>query len=108
MANWKPRYEKGNKLHDLLTDVEEKADVHGVSDEELLRGISGLMDGAAKTWYRNTRNTIVTWRQFKRLIKAAFTPTEDDDEVMEKINNLTQEEDESYTDHVRSQSRRNV
>lgn len=65
VTNWKMEYEKGNKLHSFLTEVEEQADMHNVSDEELLRGIGALLDGAARQWYRINRETIVTFASSK-------------------------------------------
>ena len=96
VTSWKIRYEKGPKIHAFLRDIEDFVEMHNVRDDELLRGISGLLEGAAKNWYRSNKVKITTWKQFKTQIKLAFAPDDDDDEISEQINKLRQGEDETF------------
>ncbi|KAK3909630.1 Activity-regulated cytoskeleton associated protein 1 [Frankliniella fusca] len=90
------RFGKDEDLHNFLDDVEGAADNHDIGDEELLRGVGALLTGQAKIWYRAKRNWFTTWDQFKREIKNAFEPGEDDDATLEKLHSLTQAPDETF------------
>lgn len=97
VAKWKDCcYTKGDDLHDFLNDVEEEKNIQDVRDKDLLKGFSYLLKGAAKVWYRNVRDEIRSWKHLKTEMKAAFSANEDDDEILEKIAQLRQKEDETF------------
>lgn len=96
VVKWSCRFSgKGDRLHEFLEEVEEKADMHDVSNEELLRGIGSLLEGAAKTWHRNNSD-ISSWSQYKRRMREAFCPSDLDDVVYEKIESLRQTDEETF------------
>ena len=96
VLKWVYRFGKGEDLHEFLREVQDAADLHKVRDMELIQGMSALLTGAAKTWYRSNRYRFTTWNQLKRGIKEAFSPADDDDEVTEKLNKLRQHSDETF------------
>lgn len=96
VARWSLRLKKGDDLQSFLEDVEEAVDINCVTEDELLRGISGLLHEEAKRWYRQKKGIIGSWDAFKREIKLALTPGDDDEEILEKINNLQQGKDETF------------
>lgn len=96
VARWGMSFSQNEDLHNFLDDVEEAAEMNEVSDEELLRGISSLLKGPAKSWYRGTKAKIGSWKGFKKQLKEAFRPDEDDDGIKEQIDRLQQHSDESF------------
>jgi hypothetical protein len=96
VAKWTFRFGKSEDLRKFIDDVEDAMQLHDVSNRELLRGISALLTEPAKTWFRRNKTKITSWRLFKRLIKEAFTPDDNDEETIEKINCLKQKPDETY------------
>lgn len=96
LSRWKWRFSGKEDLFNFIDKVEESADVHGVDDATLLSGIPLLLEGDAHVWYRAKRKTISKWKHFKKEIKAAFEPAEDDEGLQEKLNNLRQKPDETF------------
>ena len=96
VTKWTVRFTRGEDLPKFLEDVEELANMHAVKDEELLRGISGLLTGDAKVWYRAASPAIHTWEDCKQKMYEAFAPADNDEAVLEKINGLKQRGDETY------------
>lgn len=98
VLSWHMRY-NGNRskdLHRFLEEVEEAMDVNEVSEDELLRGVGSLLEDSAKTWHSQKRKTIGSWPAFKRQIRSAFTPEDNDEEVMEKISVIRQSSEETF------------
>lgn len=96
VTRWNFRFSNEEDLDAFLDDVEEAAQTHEVGDDELLRGIGSLLTGSAKTWFRAKKSKITSWRNFKKSLKEAFRPDDNDEEVMEKINNIRQKSNETY------------
>lgn len=96
VSRWKLSYGPDKDLQAFLVDVEESAEVNEVSDDDLLRGISSLLTGTAKVWFRTRKNKIHSWKAFKKEIIAAFAPDDDEEEIQDKINTLKQEPDETF------------
>lgn len=96
VAKWSVRYNGDANLYHFLQEVEEAAEINEVSDEELLRGISALLTGSAKTWYQQKKGKLSSWKAFRNEIKGAFTPNDDDDELIEKLNSIKQDPKETY------------
>lgn len=96
VTKWAMRFGKGDDLHKFLLEVEEAADVHRATDEELLLGLSTLLTGQAQIWYRRNKLKIRTWTDFKKQIKDAFTPDDDDEDVLAKLDGLKQKSDETF------------
>ena len=96
LSRWKWRFSGKEDLFTFLDKVEESADVHGVKDSVLLAGISLLLEGDAHVWFRAKKNTITSWRIFKKEIKEAFDPGEDDEHILEKLSQLKQSSSETY------------
>ncbi|KAK3928885.1 Activity-regulated cytoskeleton associated protein 1, partial [Frankliniella fusca] len=90
------RFGKDGDVQTFLDDVEGSASIHRIGDEELLRGIEALLTGPAKEWHRANKSSLTSWKIFKRELKDAFEPGDEDDEVMEKIQRLKQNEDETF------------
>ena len=96
VTKWTLRYTRGEDLPKFLEDVEELANIHSVPDGELLRGLSSLLTGDARVWYRTVYDSIDSWEECKEELKNAFAPADNDESVMEKVNNLKQKAEETY------------
>ena len=96
VSKWNYRFEKNEDLSSFLADVEDARLTHDVTEEELLKGFGLLLGGNALKWYRSARKDIHSWRQLKREIKEAFSPAEDDDDILDKVRKLKQAPDETY------------
>lgn len=98
VTSWDFKYNGSSErdLHSFLEDVEDAADTNNVSDDELLRGIGALLTDSARTWHRNRKKKLSSWSVFKKEICSAFAPADNDDEVMDKINNIKQKSDETF------------
>lgn len=81
-------------INSFLIDVEEKAETYGVTEARLLMGISELLDGSAKLWYRMVKSDISSWSEFKRLIKQEYLPLDYTDTLWEEIRGRKQGEGE--------------
>jgi len=80
----------------FLEDVEEQRDIHDIREDQLLSGIGALLEGDAKTWYRQRKNQRKTWAAFKRMIRKAFQPCEDDEAILDKLKKMKQRGTETY------------
>lgn len=96
VTKWTQRYSRGEDLPKFLEDVEEQANIHSVTDGELLRGLSSLLTGDAEVWYRDYRDSISSWEDCKKAMKKAFAPADNDESVLEKISSLKQKTEETY------------
>ena len=80
----------GRSINSFLIDVEEKAETYGVGEGRLLSGISELLEGSAKLWYRLVKPDINSWTEFKRLIRGEYLPLDYTDNLWEEIRNRKQ------------------
>lgn len=83
-------------LERFLESVEEQAELHYVSSQELLRGIGTLLDGKALIWFRYHKASLKEWKTFKKRIKCAFQPGDQDEATLGKLRNLRQHEEETF------------
>ncbi|KAK3932743.1 Activity-regulated cytoskeleton associated protein 1 [Frankliniella fusca] len=98
VTTWAFRYNGSSDrdLYAFIEDVEDAADINNVSDDELLRGIGALLTDDARTWHRGRKKKIGSWTIFKREICSAFSPADNDEEVMDKINSIRQKSDKTF------------
>ncbi|KAK3931695.1 Transposon Tf2-11 polyprotein [Frankliniella fusca] len=96
VTRWKMSYTPGDDIYAFLLDVEEAMDVNEVSEDEVLRGMSGLLTGSAKVWYRAKKKKFASFKAFKKEFKAAFDSEANDDDIQDKIDRLKQTSDETY------------
>jgi len=68
----------------------------GVSDEELLAGVEGLLEGDVRIWFRETREEFDDWRDFKDRIRQLYDPRETDGVKLERIRKMRQKADEPF------------
>ena len=80
----------------FLEEVVEMMEIHSVSERDLLKGIGSLLGGNAKTCYRSAKSRIFTWPAFVKSIRAAFLPSDCDDEIQNRVRKMRQREDETY------------
>lgn len=87
---------RGDDLRDFLDKVDDAADAHQVTPAELLRGISLLLTGSASSWYKTQKKHITKWTQFKKKIREAFEPHQEDEEILDQLRRLRQKDDETF------------
>lgn len=92
----KTTYSGTEDLPAFLLDVEECAEINKMTEEEILLGITNLLEGKAETWYRRKRAKIASWKALKREMTSAFNAEEDDETVLDKINGLKQDKKETF------------
>ncbi|XP_034238083.1 golgin subfamily A member 6-like protein 6 [Thrips palmi] len=98
VTSWNFKYggARSQDLHGFLEDIEEAMDANDVSEDELLRGVGALLEEDAKVWHRQKRSKIGSWDVFKTQIRNAFTPDDNDEELLEKISGLRQRSEETF------------
>lgn len=93
---WKCRFSGKEDVATFLEDVEEQAEIHRVPERELLKGISSLLEGDAKIWFRGRRDALTTWDAFRRMIKKVFSQGDDDDSLLDRLRKMKQRAEESF------------
>lgn len=96
VAKWSFRYGGGEGVQAFLENIEEAARINNVEDDELLRGVSALLEEPAKSWFKVNRDLFYSWDALKNEITTVFDPNDSDEELLEKIDNLKQEESETF------------
>jgi len=80
----------------FLEEVEELVETHSVEEGDLLSGIGSLLTGSAKIWHKSMKNRIYTWNAFRKTIRQAFMPNDDDDTIIDRLKKMRQRAEESY------------
>lgn len=96
VATWKLKFTGTEDLLSFLEGAEELAEIHSVRKADLLIGISALLDGDAKVWFKERKTVLTTWEAFKKMIRKAFLPNDGDDAVLEKLRRMRQRSTETY------------
>ena len=98
VPSWKLRF-SGASIDDVtqfLEGVERMVCAEDVTDDELMRGIGNLLSGPALAWYRTTPHSIRNWKNFKKYIREAFLPGDNDDLLLDRIRKTRQKDDENF------------
>jgi len=95
VASWKVHVNGSEDLLTFLEDLEELMDTHSVSEEEVLRGVGGLLSGNAKIWYKAMKTEIYSWEAFKKTIRKTFFPNDGDDVILDRLRKMRRH-DEPY------------
>lgn len=98
VSKWGLRFtgdKKGMSVNAFLERVNELKIARHVSDEDLFDAGVDLFSGRALLWYRDARQTALTWAELVKKLKEEFQPQDYNDKLLEEIKRRTQGADES-------------
>ncbi|KAL4719769.1 hypothetical protein ACJJTC_019538 [Scirpophaga incertulas] len=78
VSKWNVRYSGHNSrlnLHAFLDRIDTFRTSKDINEQELLRGISDLLEGEALQWYQSYGKSYSTWIEFVNALKYEFLPT---------------------------------
>lgn len=88
--------ERNGEVLVFIKDVENMAKSQGTTTEGLRQGVSTLLKGKARDWYRVYGNDYGTWVAFVNCLKEVYLPAGFDHRVEDEIRVTKQREDETF------------
>lgn len=74
LSKWNVTFNGRSSLQAFLIRIEELAEAHRVTKEELFHSIVQVLQGEALLFYRNVKSSISSWTELVSLFKSEFQP----------------------------------